>query len=152
MNRKKCTGLTDERGFSLIEVMVVLVIIGLIVGLVGPRLVGRVGKAKQKTAKAQIELLCTAVDTFKLDMGRYPKELKELVQQIDDKKWEGPYLPKQLPKDPWDNPYEYKSPGEDGRDYEIISYGADGTSGGEDENMDIYSWKQLGADDDEDEE
>jgi len=104
-----------------------------------------VGSAKQKTAKAQIELFCTAIDTFRLDMGRFPKDLEELVKKVDDTKWEGPYLPKAIPLDPWGHPFEYKCPGEDGRDYDIISYGADGTSGGEAENADIVSWKVLGA-------
>jgi general secretion pathway protein G len=129
--------------------LIVIVILGLLVGLVGPRMFGKVGMAKQKTAKAQIELLSTAIDTFRLDMGRFPKDLSELVNRVDDKRWEGPYLPKQIPKDPWDAPYEYKCPGEDGRDYDILSYGADGTSGGEGENGDVCSWKGLGADDDE---
>jgi general secretion pathway protein G len=109
----------------------------------------KVGTAKLKTAKAQIELFATACDTFRLDMGRFPQSLDELVTKSDDKKWDGPYLPKRIPKDPWDNLYEYKSPGEDGRDYDIISYGADGTSGGEGENQDICSWKSLGEKDEQ---
>ena len=82
-------------------------------------------------------------------MGRFPKTLDELVTKSDDKKWDGPYLPKKIPKDPWDHPYEYKCPGEDGRDYDIISYGADGTSGGEGENQDICNWKALGEEESE---
>ena len=132
-----------DRGFTLIELLIVIVILGLLVGLVGPRMFGKVGKAKQKTTQAQIELLRTAIDTFRLDMGRFPKELNELVQKVEDKKWEGPYLPKQVPKDAWGTPFEYKSPGEEGRDYDIISYGADATSGGDGENIDIVSWKNF---------
>jgi len=150
MHARKQHGKDRQKGFTLIELLIVIVILGLLVGLVGPRMFGKVGMAKQKTAKAQIELLSTAIDTFRLDMGRFPKDLSELVSKVDDKRWEGPYLPKQIPKDPWDSPYEYKCPGEEGRDYDIISYGADGTSGGEGENRDVCSWKSLGADDDED--
>lgn len=147
-----CRPLRTERGFTLIELLIVIVILGLLVGLVGPRMFGKVGAARQKTAKAQIELLATAIDTFRLDMGRFPKELNELVDKVDDKRWEGPYLPKRIPRDPWDNPYEYRCPGENGRDYDIISYGADGTSGGEDENLDIVNWKAIGEDDEESDE
>lgn len=149
MQRKTYRSKDRQRGFTLIELLIVIVILGLLVGLVGPRMFGKVGMAKQKTAKAQIELLSTAIDTFRLDMGRFPKDLSELVHRVDDKRWEGPYLPKQIPKDPWDTAYEYKCPGEDGRDYDILSYGADGTSGGEGENGDVCSWKSPGADDDE---
>lgn len=152
MNRDENQRKDRQKGFTLIELLIVIVILGLLVGLVGPRMFGKVGSAKLKTAKAQIELLSTAIDTFRLDMGRFPKDLDELVKKVDDKKWEGPYLPKQIPKDPWDNAYEYNSPGENGRDYDIISYGADGTSGGEGENQDVCSWKPLGGqDEDEDE-
>ncbi len=133
-----------QRGFTLIELLIVIVILGLLVGLVGPRMFGRVGTAKLTTAKAQISLLSTAVDTFRLDMGRYPQTLEELVKKVDDKKWKGPYLPQQIPLDPWGNQYIYRVPGEDGRDYDIISYGADGVPGGEGENEDVVSWRALG--------
>ena len=136
-----------ERGFTFIEIMIVVFIIALLAGLVGPRMFGKVGKAKMKTTQAQISLLSTAIDTFRLDMGRFPKEMDELIRKVDDKKWEGPYLPKRVPKDPWGNPYEYRCPGEEGRDYDIISYGLDGTSGGEGENTDIVSWRSIGEED-----
>jgi general secretion pathway protein G len=151
MMKKKSTR-KKENGFTLIELLIVIVILGLLVGLVGPRMFGKVGTAKLKTAQAQIGLFSTACDTFRLDMGRFPKSLDELVKTTDDKKWDGPYLPKRIPPDSWDNPYEYKSPGDNGRDYDIISYGADGTSGGKGENQDICSWKSLGEEDSEDEE
>jgi len=139
----------SQRGFTLIELMIVIVILGLLVGLVGPRIVGRVGGAKQNTAQAQIEMLATACDTFRLDMSRFPTGLEELiVSPGEDTKWDGPYLRKSnIPLDPWGNPYEYRAPGENGRDYDIISYGADKTEGGEGENMDIVSWVTLGAQD-----
>ena len=138
-----------EKGFTFIEIMIVVFIIALLAGLVGPRMFGKVGKAKQKAVQAQISLLSTAIDTFRLDMGRFPKELNELTVKVDDKKWEGPYLPKRVPKDPWGNSYEYRCPGEEGRDYDIISYGLDGTSGGEGENADIASWKSIDEEEEE---
>lgn len=140
----------DQRGFTLLELLIVILIIGLLAGLVGPRLVGKVGGAKQKTAKAQIEMLATASDTFRLDMSRFPVTLEELlVNPGEGKKWDGPYLGKsEIPPDPWKNVYEYRSPGEEGRDYDIISYGADGTEGGDEENMDIVSWHSLDRPDD----
>jgi general secretion pathway protein G len=94
---------------------------------------------------AQIEMLATACDTFRLDMNRFPATLEELIVNPDDgKKWDGPYLRKsEIPLDPWDNAYEYRAPGEGGRDYDIISYGKDGTSGGDDESQDILSWASL---------
>ena len=147
--KKQTEKRTNAGGFTLIELLIVIVILGLLVGLVGPRMFSKVGTAKLKTAQAQIELLCTACDTFRLDMGRFPKNLDELVVKSDDKKWDGPYLPKIIPLDPWDNHYEYKSPGENGRDYDIVSYGADGTSGGEKENQDMCSWKALGQGEEE---
>jgi general secretion pathway protein G len=140
-----------QRGFTLIELLIVIVILGLLVGLVGPRMVGRVGGARQNTAKAQIEMLATACDTFRLDMSRFPENLDELITNPGEgKKWDGPYLNKsEIPRDPWDNPYEYRVPGEEGRDYDIISYGADGTEGGNEENADIVSWRSLDRTDEE---
>lgn len=132
-----------EQGFTLIELLIVIIILGLLAALVTPKLVGKVGKSKPKIAQAQIQAFSNAIDIFKLDMGRYPKDLEELVKKVDDSKWEGPYLPKEIPLDPWGHRYEYKCPGEEGRDYDIISYGADGTSGGEGENADIVSWKDI---------
>jgi general secretion pathway protein G len=137
-----------DRGFTLIEILVVIIIIGLLAALVGPRLFGKVGTAKQKAAKAQIELFGTALDTFRLDLGRYPtteeglKILREKPSGLD--KWQGPYLTKEIPLDPWGKPYIYKCPGEHG-DYDLISYGLDEVEGGEGENQDIVSWKDIGG-------
>ncbi len=136
-----------ERGFTLIEIMIVVIIIGLLAGLVGPRLFGKLTQAKQKSAKAQIELFGTALDAFRLDVGRYPtteeglKALREKPSGLDA--WKGPYLPKEIPLDPWGKPYIYKSPGEHG-EYDLFSYGLDGVEGGEGENEDVVSWKDLG--------
>src|SRR5512138_3958968 len=105
-------------GFTLIELMIVLFILGLLAALVAPRLMGRVGKAKQKSAQAQIQMLSTALDLFHLDVGRYPSDeegLKVLYSRPDNlPSWSGPYLDKPAPKDPWGRDYVYKSPGEHG--------------------------------------
>ncbi|MGE5842093.1 MAG: type II secretion system major pseudopilin GspG [Deltaproteobacteria bacterium] len=135
-----------QKGFTLFEILVVITILGLLAALVGPRLFGKVSGAMQKTAKAQIELFGTALDTFRLDVGRYPtteeglKALREKPSGAET--WEGPYLPKEIPVDPWKKPYVYRSPGEHG-DYDLISYGLDGVEGGEGDNQDIVNWKDI---------
>ena len=140
-NERKGLG---QQGFTLVEIMIVVVILGLLVGLVGPKIFKQFEKAERGTAKAQIEMLGTSVDTFRLDMRRYPKELDELLRKpSDDKNWDGPYVKKDLPTDPWERPYVYKCPGDEGRDYDIISYGADGQPGGDGENADINNWESL---------
>lgn len=143
--RKKNHG-KKEHGFTLVELLIVMVIIGLLAALVGPKMFGKVGKSKQKAAKAQITLLETALDTYRLDVGKYPTTdmgLQALrVKPNDVEKWDGPYLPKEIPMDPWGRPYEYRSPGENG-DYDIISFGADGRPGGQEEDTDIVSWKDI---------
>ena len=136
-----------EHGFTLIELLIVMVILGLLAALVGPRMFGKVGKSKQKAAKAQISLFETSLDTYRLDVGKYPTTdhgLKALrVKPEDLEKWDGPYLPKDVPADPWGKEYVYISPGEHG-DFDIVSMGADGNPGGEGEDMDIVSWKDIG--------
>jgi general secretion pathway protein G len=135
-----------KNGFTLIEILVVIIIIGLLAALVGPRLFGKVSTAKLSAAKAQIELFGTALDTFRLDVGRYPtteeglKALREKPSGVEG--WQGPYLPKEVPVDPWKKPYIYKSPGDHG-DYDLISYGLDGVEGGEKENQDVVNWKDI---------
>ena len=133
-----------EAGFSLIELLIVMVILGLLASLVGPKMFSKLGMAKQKTAKTQIEMLMTALDSYRLDVGKYPSTqdgLNALVQNTGNDKWKGPYLSKSLPKDPWDNSYQYANPGQHGGDVDIFSYGADGQAGGEGENADIGSWQ-----------
>ncbi len=121
-----------------------MVIIGLLAALVAPRFMRQEEKAKVKAARAQIELLGTALDTFRLDVGRYPASQEGLEalrrQPADAKKWDGPYLKKEVPLDPWGKPYIYRSPGEHGA-YDLFSYGADGAPGGEGDNQDVTSWE-----------
>lgn len=136
-----------EKGFTLIELLIVMVILGLLAALVGPRMFGKVGKSKQKAAKSQIALFETSLDTFRLDMGRYPtgeEGLQALREKPEDaENWDGPYLAKEVPLDPWGTPYVYVSPGENG-EYDITSLGADKNPGGEGEDMDIVNWKDIG--------
>jgi general secretion pathway protein G len=138
--------LRGSEGFTLIELLVVMIIIGLLASLVGPRLFGKVDKAKQQTAQAQIELLSTALGSFRLDVGRFPTEEESLEGLMERpsglEKWDGPYLAKQIPKDPWGNGYVYKNPGEHGP-YDLMSYGLDGAPGGEGNDLDIVSWKHF---------
>lgn len=134
-----------KKGFTLIELMVVMIILGLLAALVVPRMFGRIGQAKANAARAQIELFGTALDSFRLDVGRYPTSaegLQSLVTQVSGiDNWNGPYLKKiEIPLDPWNNPYIYESPGKNG-DYDIYSLGADKSQGGEGENADVVSWK-----------
>jgi len=133
-----------NRGFTLIEIMVVMAIIAMLAAMVGPRLIGSQTKAQKQAARAQIEMFGTALDMFRLDVGRYPTSqegLGALRQPVGgSSRWDGPYLKKEVPNDPWDNPYVYRAPGQGGRPYELSSYGADGTPGGDGDGADITSW------------
>jgi general secretion pathway protein G len=146
IKRLKTKRPNNQKGFTLIELLIVMIILGLLAALVAPRMFGKVGTSKQKAAKAQISLFETALDTYRLDVGEFPtsdqglQALREKPSDVDD--WDGPYLPKEIPKDPWGNSYEYRHPGEHG-DYDIISYGADGQPGGEEEDADVVNWKSL---------
>jgi len=142
-NSKKI--LKSQKGFTLIELIVVAAIIALLAGLVVPQFIKQEEKATAKATKAQIELLGTALDTFRLDVGRYPTS-QEGLQALTQKpggveRWDGPYLKKEVPPDPWNKPYVYKSPGEHGP-YDIVSYGADGVPGGGGTGRDITSWER----------
>ena len=134
-----------QRGFTLIELLVVLVIIGLLAALVGPSLYQRISPAKESAARAQIENFATALDGFLVDVGRYPSTQEGLAalrqRPFGVDRWDGPYLKKEVPKDPWDRPYLYRSPGDAGRPYDIVTLGADGGPGGDGDNRDITSWE-----------
>ncbi|MFO1270730.1 MAG: type II secretion system major pseudopilin GspG [Rubrivivax sp.] len=131
------------RGFTLLELLVVIVIIGLLAGLVAPRYFDQVGKSNAKIAKAQIDALEKALDQYRLDVGSYPSTEQGLaalnVKPANNERWSGPYLKKAVPPDPWGAPYVYKSPGEHG-DYDLQSYGSDGQPGGTGEAADVTSW------------
>ncbi|MGH8667653.1 MAG: type II secretion system major pseudopilin GspG [Burkholderiales bacterium] len=128
------------RGFTLLELLVVVVIIGLLAGFVAPRYFGQVGKSEVAVAKAQIDALEKALDQYRLDTGKYPSGelgLKALVDRpASEPKWAGPYLRKAVPLDPWGKPYQYKVPGEKG-DFDLVSFGKDGQPGGAGESADI---------------
>jgi general secretion pathway protein G len=134
----------EEKGFTLIELLVVMVIVGLLAALVGPKLFPKLGKGKQAAAKAQIELLGQALDQFRLDTGRYPTAQEGLNALVANstgvENWDGPYLKKALPNDPWGKAYNYHCPGTHG-EYDLFSYGRDGAPGGEGEDKDVASWE-----------
>jgi len=132
------------RGFTLVELLVVLAIIALLAGLVGPRVINQLGGAKSKTALVQIRDLEQGLEMFKLDVGRYPttnEGLEALMEQPSGTAgWNGPYMKSEIPLDPWKRPYEYRNPGQRG-EIDIFTYGADGTPDGDGENADIGNWR-----------
>lgn len=135
--------LSKIKGFTLLELLVVMVIIGLLAGYVGPKYFAQIGKSEVKVAKAQVDALGKALDQFRLDVGHYPTMDEGLAALVthpaNEPRWDGPYLTKALPVDPWGNPYVYKSPGEHG-EYDLVSYGKDKQVGGEGEAADITNW------------
>lgn len=130
-------------GFTLLELLVVMVIIGLLAGYVGPKYFGQIGKSEIKVARAQLDALEKALDQYRLDTGHYPPMESGLAALMEkppaETKWDGPYLKKTVPLDPWGRPYIYKLPGEHG-DYDLLSYGKDGQPGGTGEATDIANW------------
>lgn len=138
----------DRRGFTLIEILVVITVIAILAGLVAPNVFRHVGTAQDATARAQIEMLGAALDGYRLDNGRYPTTQQGLdalqTEPTTDprpRNWRGPYLRRSVPLDPWGNAYLYESPGRvNTNGFDLMSYGADGQSGGEGENADITSW------------
>jgi general secretion pathway protein G len=129
-------------GFTLLELLVVVVIIGLLAGFVAPRYFGQVGKSEVNVAKAQLDALEKALDQYRLDIGHYPSTelgLNALITRpANEPKWNGPYLRKGVPLDPWGRPYLYRLPGEKG-EFDLVSYGKDGQPGGSGENADIVN-------------
>jgi general secretion pathway protein G len=132
-----------SRGFTLLEVLVVLVILGLLTAYVAPKYFAQVGKSEVKTARAQIDSLEKSLDQYRIDTGRYPTNeqgLQALVAKpADETRWDGPYLRKALPNDPWGKPYQYRIPGEKS-EIDIFSFGRDGQPGGTGEGADIGNW------------
>jgi general secretion pathway protein G len=137
------TPAAPHRGFTLLELLVVMVIIGLLAAYVGPKYFSQVGKSEVKTARAQIVGLEKALEQYRLDVGGFPTTEQGLAALItrpaDAARWDGAYLSKGLPLDPWGHPYQYKQPGEHG-EFDLISLGRDGRAGGEGLDADIGNW------------
>lgn len=133
----------EVHGFTLLELLVVMVIIGLLAGYVAPRYFSQVGKSEVKAARAQMDALDKALEQYRLDTGRFPTTEQGLAalntKPGDEPKWQGPYLKKAVPLDPWGNAYVYRQPGSHG-DFDLMSYGKDSQPGGQDEAADITSW------------
>jgi general secretion pathway protein G len=136
-------GRPAQHGFTLLELLVVMVIIGLLAGYVGPKYFAQIGKAENKTARAQIDALGKALDQYRIDTGRYPSTEQGLTALIvkppSEPRWSGPYLQKGVPADPWGRPYLYKIPGDHG-EYDLLSYGKDGQPGGTGDAEDVVNW------------
>ena len=142
---RRPTELRARRGFTLLELLVVMMIIGLLAAYVAPRYFSQVGKSEVRSAQAQIASLRSALDTYRLDMGAYPTTEQGLVAlttrpAANAAKWNGPYLQRAVPLDPWGKPYQYRSPGEHG-EFDLLSFGKDGQPGGSGEAADIKSWE-----------
>jgi general secretion pathway protein G len=131
----------SQRGFTLMELLVVILIIGLLTGIVAPRLLGQVSKSEVTAARAQIDALDKALQAYRMDTGRYPSTpqgLKALTSApADEPRWRGPYLQGEVPPDPWDMPYQYRHPSTHGRDYDLFSLGRDRAQGGSGDDADI---------------
>ena len=131
-------------GFTLLELLVVMVIIGLLVGYVGPRYFAQIGKSETKATRAQIDALEKALDQYRLDTGHYPTSEQGLAalntRPSNEARWDGPYLKKEVPPDPWGKPYIYRQPGEHG-EFDLFSNGKDGQPGGSGDAADVVNWQ-----------
>ncbi|MCY1290629.1 Type II secretion system protein G precursor [compost metagenome] len=145
MNYRARFAHSRQRAFTLLELLVVLVVLGLLAGIVAPKYFSQLGRSEVKVARAQVESLGKALDLYRLELGHYPSTEQGLqalvVRPNDEAKWQGPYLQKSVPKDPWGRDYLYKAPGDNG-DYDLSSLGKDGQPGGDGENADVNSWQQ----------
>lgn len=130
-----------RNGFTLLELLVVILIIGLLTGIVAPRFLGQVSRSEVTAARAQLDALDKALQSYRIDTGRFPttaQGLKALVTQpSDESRWRGPYLQGEVPVDPWGTPYEYRAPGQNGKDYELLSLGKDRALGGVGDDTDL---------------
>ena len=147
MNKRRETfrrSVGGSDGFTLLELLVVMVIIGLLAAFVGPRYFSQIGKSEVKSTKAQMDALEKALDQYRLDVGKYPATEQGLVALVsrpaNEAKWDGPYLKKTVPADPWGGQYSYKFPGEHNNEFDLWSFGKDGQPGGAGANEDIQNW------------
>jgi general secretion pathway protein G len=142
-SRRARTAPAVARGFTLLELLVVMVIIGLLAGIVAPQYFSQLGKSSAKVARAQIESFGQALDQYRLDVGQYPTTEQGLAAlrtaPANTPRWQGPYLKREVPLDPWQHAYQYKAPGQHG-DYDLVSLGSDGQPGGEGEAADVTNW------------
>jgi general secretion pathway protein G len=140
---RKCRQRDRSRGFTLLELLVVMVIIGLLAGIVAPQYFAQLGKSNTKVTRAQIEAFGQALDQFRLDVGQYPTTEQGLgalrIAPQNMARWQGPYLKRDIPSDPWGRAYQYRAPGQHG-EYDLVSLGVDGQPGGEGEAADVVSW------------
>lgn len=143
--KKNISRNAKHSGFTLLELLVVIVIIGLLAAFVAPKYFGQISKSKTQVARAQIESFEKGIDQFRVDIGHFPtteQGLNSLYSQpTNEPLWRGPYIKKSIPLDPWNKAYVFKSPGTNGRDYEILSYGKDGKEGGDDEDADVSNYQ-----------
>ncbi|WP_347907467.1 type II secretion system major pseudopilin GspG [Pseudomonas grandcourensis] len=143
MNQRLCYARRPQSGFTLLELLVVLVVLGLLAGIVAPKYFAQLGRSEVKVAKAQIEGLSKALDLYRLEVGHYPSTEQGLQALVtapaDEPRWTGPYLQKKLPQDPWGHNYAYRYPGENS-EYDLLSMGKDGQPGGEGENAEVTNW------------
>ncbi len=134
--------LNKSKGFTLIELLIVMAILGMLAALVGPSIFDKFKKGQISAASTQMSSIEVALDSYRLDLFKYPKSLEALVKNTaNSPKWQGSYLRKSIPKDPWGSEYQYKNPGREGRAYDLYSFGADGRDGGEEYDADIKSWE-----------
>lgn len=131
-----------RKAFTLVEMMAVVVIIGILAAVIAPKIFNQVNKTNETAARQDIEALAQAITLYRLDTSRFPYEMRDLLYEPDDvRNWNGPYLSKRkIPRDPWGNEYQYRAPGDNGREFDIWSLGEDGQEGGEGQAEDITSW------------